>query len=218
MNFSFGIITSNMVDTKVIESIENQNIDNYEIIIVGGNSKFGNNIKHIPFDEKKGKFTTKKNIITKNAKYDNIVYMHDYYYLNDNWYEGFKKFGEDWDICMNVVLNQDGSRFRDWVICYDRNLESRDFSLNEVKQGKSTRYLPPYDYNKTENMYVSGGYWLAKKYVMEEEPLDESLGWGEAEDYEWSERVLWNKKYRYKMNQYSSVQTLKDKRLSAEIL
>ena len=67
-------------------------------------------------------------------------------------------------------------------------------------------------------MYISGGYWIAKKYVMEEERLDESLGWGEAEDYEWSERVLWNKKYRYKMNIHSTVQTLKDKRLSAEIL
>jgi len=63
-------------------------------------------------------------------------------------------------------------------------------------------------------MYISGGYWLAKKYVMEEEPLNEKLGWGESEDVEWSKRVL--NKFSYKMNTYSTVQTLKDKRLSAE--
>jgi|TARA_R100000008_G_scaffold17073_1_gene8464 hypothetical protein len=219
MKFTFGIITSSIVPNKVIESIVNQNIPEYEIIIVGGDNEYKNyDVNHFHFDETSGKFTAKKNGITRHAKYENIVYMHDYYFLKENWYEGFKEFGNDWDICMNIILNQDNSRFRDWIICYDRDLESRDFSLDEVRKGRPTRYLPPYNYNKTKNMYISGGYWVAKKYVMEEERLDENLGWGEAEDYEWSERVLWNEKYRYKMNIHSTVQTLKDKRLSAEIL
>ena len=67
-------------------------------------------------------------------------------------------------------------------------------------------------------MYVSGGYWVAKKHVMEKEPLNENLMWEQGEDYEWSERVLWSEKYNYKMNVHSTVQTLKDKRLSAELL
>jgi len=32
MNFSFGIITNNVVDYRIIESIKNQNIDNYEVL------------------------------------------------------------------------------------------------------------------------------------------------------------------------------------------
>ena len=32
--------------------------------------------------------------------------MHDYYILEDNWYSGFLKFGNDWDISMNVIENK----------------------------------------------------------------------------------------------------------------
>lgn len=31
----------------------------------------------------------KKNIIVLNAKYENIVLLHDYVKLGDNWYKGF---------------------------------------------------------------------------------------------------------------------------------
>ena len=57
-------------------------------------------------------------------------------------------------------------------------------------------------------------YWISKKYVMESEPLNENLDWGESEDVEWSKRVL--PKYVYMMNKNSKVKLLKDKRLSAE--
>jgi hypothetical protein len=62
-------------------------------------------------------------------------------------------------------------------------------------------------------MYISGNYWVSKKRVMEEEPLDEDLDWGEAEDVEWSNRI--RDKYQYVMNTHSKVKCLKDKRLSA---
>jgi len=224
MEFTFGIITSGKnLDYAVVNSIYSQNIpkDKFEIIVVGGEylSRYPN-IIHIEFDESQKPMwiTRKKNLITKNAKFENIVFLHDYYILYDNWYQGFLNFGNDWDICMNQVLNLNHSRFRDWIICYDRELEDRDFSLDEVRGGRPTRYLPPYDYNKTKNMYISGGYWVAKKQLMEEEPLNENLVWEQGEDYEWSERVLWSGKYNYKMNVHSTVQTLKDKRLSAELL
>jgi hypothetical protein len=115
MNFTFGIITELGVWEGVIESIVSQNIPNYEIIVVGGES-FSSNVKHIPFNEtyKKDWITKKKNIITSEATYYNIVYMHDYYCLCEGWYDGFLKFGDSWDIAMNIVLNKDGSRFRDW--------------------------------------------------------------------------------------------------------
>ena len=58
-------------------------------------------------------------------------------------------------------------------------------------------------------MYISGAYWVAKKSVMEQEPLNENLCWGESEDVEWSYRIRQN--YRYKMNPYTSVKLLKQK-------
>ena len=207
MKFTFGIVTSDVVDDRVLLSIINQNIPGYEIVIVGGpadnyNPEF---IKHVPFEDNEAPYTIKKNLITKNATFDNIVYLHDYLCLMPGWYNGFMDFGDDWDLCMTRVENSDGSRFRDWCtwddpdLCYPKN--------------NHRIALPAYTYNRIKYMYISGAYWVAKKNVMELEPLDETLGWGQSEDVEWSKRVL--KKYRYVMNTNSVVKCLKEKRLSA---
>ena len=58
-------------------------------------------------------------------------------------------------------------------------------------------------------MYISGAYWVAKKQIMEEFPLDESLVWGKGEDVEWSKLV--REKYNFSFNRNSSVKFLKQK-------
>jgi len=205
MNFTFGIITGGTNNGReslsnieisdricnIIESIRSQNIPNYEIIIVGGINNYGEGIRHIEFDEsqKKGWITRKKNIIVENAKYDNLVIMHDYIKLEHGWYQGFLEFGDDWDVCMNITNNIKGGRWIDWL---------SDHGKYHV--------LIPYD-TKDSGMYISGAYWVAKKSFMERYPLDESLSWGQAEDVDWSKRCLGNA--NYKMNTNSSVRICK---------
>ena len=69
MNFSFGIITNGLNDHYlqiIIQSIEDNSIPHYEIIIIGNTQiKNTNNIKIINFDE-----TIKENWITKKKKYN----------------------------------------------------------------------------------------------------------------------------------------------------
>lgn len=216
MKFTFGIVTGAKVDDIVLNSIYDLNIPEFEIIIIGGKAPIGYlKLTHIPFDESQQQnwITKKKNIITEHAKYDNIVFMHDYLVFNKEWYNGFKKFGNDFDICMNVIKNLDGSRFRDWCAWDDPDI---NYPYGGVTTGSGENHrivLPSYEYDKKQFMYISGTYWIAKKYVMENEPLDESLVWGDSEDVEWSKRVL--PKFNYKMNIHSSVYMLKDKKLSA---
>ena len=224
MNFTIGIITELGVWDGVLESIISQKIPEFEIIIVGGDRPVSScDIRHIPFDEsiKKGWITKKKNIITSESKYDNIVYIHDYYALCDGWYDGFVKFGNDWDIAMNIILNKDGSRFRDWCAWDDPDLGclSGDNGYSRPV-GKMNVCLPSYSYDKKQYMYISGGYWVAKKRVMEEQPLDEAFVWGSGfmdfphhEDVEWSMRTV--PYYDYKMNVHSKTKTLKEKELYA---
>ena len=129
MKFTFGIITGSRVLNQVIDSIINQNIPEYQIVVVGGSKEWYYDtvtnylVDKIPIegvffkeDFKPRWITKKKNLITQNAKYDNIVYMHDYIYLDDAWYNGYKKFGDNWDISMNVINNLNGSRYRDWCL------------------------------------------------------------------------------------------------------
>ena len=162
--------------------------------------------KNINFDEKAvnqhdiaaGWITKKKNLITQNAKYENIVYMHDYHIPRSDWYEGFLKFGGDWDVCMTKIEDFWGHRFRDWV------------SWDSPKHGK--RKLVDYDDTSQDfikHCYISGSYWVAKKKFMEENPLDEQYLWGQGEDLEWSFRI--RDTFNYKMNKFSTVKHIRPK-------
>jgi hypothetical protein len=205
MDFTFGIITngkSNLDD--IINSIRDQNIQNYEIIIVGeykNNDIIDNDINHIEYNDKSisGDISIKKNIITENSRFDNIVYLHDYIKLDKDWYNGFLKFGSDFDICMNIILNKDGARYRDWCLWSD---DAKKYNINN--------YLIPYEMEHLSSMmYISGAYWVGKKKFMLENKLNESLSWGQGEDVEWSIRS--RKKTDFKMNKYSKVLLTKNK-------
>jgi hypothetical protein len=210
MNFSFGIITNGSEDfriNQIIDSIEKQNIASYEIIIVGNSKVKRKNTQIIEFDESilSAWITKKKNIITEIARFENIVYLHDYIELADDWYVGFLKFGDNFDVCMNKITNCDGTRYRDWFVCIWDNPVIMEIA------GPEKKCLIPYDENRFVNhMKFSGAYWVAKKKVMLDVPLDESLTWNDpkaGEDYVWSKQI--REKYTFSMNSYSEVKLIK---------
>ena len=209
---TFGIVTSGspesqgMID-RVVESIERENIPEYEILVIGNYRGSPNDrVRVLPFDEsvKPKWITRKKNIVTEQAKYENVVYMHDYVALEPGWYEGWERFG-DFSVAMNPIVNSDGSRYRDWTLwAFDVGP-----SLSAIG-GKGPTYLLPYEETSlSKYMYFSGAYWVAKKDVMTTFPLDERLSWGEGEDVEWSKRV--RGKHDFSINTRSRVKLLKNK-------
>lgn len=205
MNFSFGIITDGQQDKrlqKIINKINSLGIPKFEIIIVGNTTL--ENVNKINFNEniKKGWITKKKNLITENSKYENIVYMHDYIIPDDNWYSGFRNL--EFNICMTKILCPNGNRYRDWTL--DAMLKTDHL----ISKNRRLERLLPYNCNLSDIMYISGAYWVAKKDIMQEFPLNESLVWGQSEDIEWSHRV--RQKYSFTMNQNSSVRLLKNKK------
>lgn len=223
--FTFGIITNadqsvNPSLFKAVQSIRDLHIPEYEIIIVGNKLNLERNIinndgkiKFIDFNEKikPAWITKKKNLITQHSKYDNIVYQHDYIYYDQDWYEGFKKFGDQFDVCMNKIVNQGGSRFRDWVLfpyhhCYElsNKYAYQAKQLWDYAGIENNECMLPYNEKRlTKYQYVSGSYWVAKKYVMKNCLLDESLSWGQGEDVIWTMDVL--NKYNLLMNTGSTV-------------
>lgn len=217
MNFTFGIITNGNSEDSInliIDSIESQDIPNYEIIVIGQANLNRLFTKVINFDEsqKIGWITKKKNLISQYANYENIVYMHDYLIFESGWYDGFLKYGYDFKICMNKILNADGTRFRDWTLdpWSDKNIYNIVTRTQNVDNSILLGCLLPYDeLSLSEFMYISGSYWIAKKEVMLEFPLDENLTWGQTEDAAWSSKV--RKKYQFSMNPYSTVKSLKQK-------
>ena len=217
MKFSFGIVTSEenkkfLIDT--INSIIFQNIEEYEIIVVGGSDDFLNNfeshkslINHIEFDENiKDKWITrKKNLIIDNSCFENIVFLHDYVTLDQNWYKGFLEFGDNFQVCTNVINNYDKSRFRDWT------LSPNNFLKIDDKLQIRMEYLLPYDEESLSKfMYISGAYWVAKKNIMNKYKLNENLTWGQGEDVEWSHRIRKKNKFKFNINSSVTFQKQKD--------
>lgn len=204
MNFTFGIITRGdnpRFLKNSIKSIESLNLQDYEIIIVGGESLNirNNNTIHI---KEEGKLTYKKNIITDNAKYENVVYCHDYILFDKDWYNGFLEFGNDFNVCINKILNKNGERYRDWTL-WPKDVKGIINSRN---------FLIPYDMTHlTERMYISGAYWVAKREFMINNRLNEDLSWGEGEDVEWSKRVRKQTEFKINPNSIVHLQKFKDR-------
>ena len=243
MDFSFGIITNetscDLLDI-IIDSIELQYIPNYEIIIIGNVNIKRKNTIVIPFDESIYPcwITKKKNIITQHAKYENIVYMHDYVKLEDDWYNGFLLYGNNFDIISNKILNMYNRRFRDLVL--NRNFLEGKKLLNGQRTHviingldewiQTTDNILLYEPNGNEILldytidlklfqryiYISGTYWVAKKHVMTEFPLNENLLHGQGEDVDWTQMV--REKYIFKFNVNSTCGLLRDKEMSIPLL
>lgn len=207
MNFTFGIITDGTADInikQIISSIKSDVKNEYEIIIVG-NSKI-QDIQVVKFDEtiKPAWITKKKNIITELAKYDNIVYIHDYIKFCSGWYDGFLKFGDNFDVCMTKLITPSNKRYRDWTL--DCMLKI-DHIIDQSRRYE--RLLPYEETDLSKYMYISGAYMVCKKEVMKKYPLNENLTWGQSEDVFWSMEI--RKQYDFSINQYSTAQLLKEK-------
>ena len=206
MDFTFGIITcakTNSFIPQIIQSIEAQGIPNYEIIIVGTCSANSKACRVIPFDESDW-ITRKKNIIFQEAKYENVVVFHDYIVLAPGWYEGFLKFGNNFQVCINQIRTLDGKRFRDYVL-FNNYLPPVPFSRNT---------LIPYSCVLTPQIsklsYISGSYYVVKKSLALKIPLREELHWNQGEDVIFSQD-LGDNNILIQCNAYSSVKLLKDK-------
>jgi hypothetical protein len=208
MNFSFIIPTGGgeHLDTVIHYILEAVPAENLEIILVGNTSYDHPNIINIPFDDtvkSKAWITRKKNLGAQAAKFENLVFMHDYIVPNpDNWYDGWLSFGDNYEVAGNVVLTMEGKRHSDWVAC------SYDLWLAAPELKDNYDVLLPYNVKGMNDvMYMSGNYWVAKKDFMLAHPLDESLVWGDAEDIEWSRRA--RKHTEFKINTHSSVHLIK---------
>lgn len=200
IQWTFGIITGYQdIDrlSEILDNIHSLQIPEYEVLVVGGGrgdySHFDENVKFIDFDEsiKPLWITKKKNLICEISQFENIVLMHDYHVFDKDWYEKFKEFGTDWDICSCPQYLINGKRNpMDWSL-WDKPDHGRAWGIEYD------------DWSQTQYMYISGGFFIVKKHVVLQEPLDELRGWNEEEDVEWSLRV--RDKYVMKCNGKSVV-------------
>jgi hypothetical protein len=176
---TFGICTDWSDPHRVhtmIASIRALDIPTYEIIVSGAwKSELdllrGEKVDLYCYNE--GWLPKKKNQIAKLAKFDTIVLAHDYYIFDKDWYNAYEEFGYKWDVCSNPQYLMNGRRhFTDWVL-WDHPSLPRYTSL-DYRDESNTKY-----------QYLSGGYFLVKRHILNQYPMNERLEPGSAEDLEW---------------------------------
>jgi hypothetical protein len=212
MEFTFGIITDGTQDIflqLILNSIYEENIPHYEVIIVGNTEiKPNEHLRVIPFDEtvKSMWITRKKNIISLEAKYENIVFLHDYVRLEKRWYAGFLQFGNEFQFCTNKIQNINGDRYNDYCLYL--------WYMLEIDTRFQLQCLLPYDFKPTylsnKLTYIPGYYYIIKKNLALQYPLDERKGHTEGEDIDLSYSLTHNN-IMITCNSYSTVKFLKDK-------
>ncbi|WP_050932129.1 hypothetical protein [Aestuariivita boseongensis] len=208
IEWSVGIITNgdnNEMLLKSLASIKAAREGHAEIIVLGGNrealGEFTSHVKHIEYNQEKrlrfptkmmarkfwrrprlstlfvesGNISRKKNLIAKSASGSKLLLLHDYICVNEDFFSSFQDVG-DFDICVPQILNSDGGRFRDWT-AWDHPAFNGEVGA-----------LLPYDM-ETPFYYISGTVIIVDRDFFLENPLNEDLFWGYAEDVEWSLRV-----------------------------
>ena len=181
--WSFGIITDgSRADwiEGIIDSIRKQNIPKYEIIICGKYfDRQESDISYIPFNERdsyKGWITKKKNLIADNAKYENLVIIHDRMYFDDMWYEGMLKWGNCFEVLgVPQLFCETGERFGDWIQV-ENPLPERVFDLTLI--GGNMEYR---DWDKDIPSYGAGT--MVKRSLLQQTKFPEDFYWGQPESF-----------------------------------
>jgi uncharacterized Rossmann fold enzyme len=187
---TFGIKTNRKNELKtiaVIFSILSQNIapDKFEIIVTG-DTKFRFIPKIVSENYQirliedldaanNGKLATMMNTILREAAYTYVCSCDDDIIFTDGWYKKLCDFfvqNPQAKVISFPIKNTDGSRFWDWA-CNDEKLGSILANLGE----------------NGEKTYVTGGMVVLHKEVWRKVKWDESKGFYEKEDVDWSQRI-----------------------------
>ncbi|MBI2664957.1 glycosyltransferase family 2 protein [Candidatus Woesearchaeota archaeon] len=193
--WTFGIITNGKRNgdmENLIASVRKQNIPNYEIIVCG--TYFERNepfFRYIPFSEQddRGWITKKKNIICEAAKYENIMVLHDRLSLNDGWFEGMQRYGNNFEVLSCVQHAAGNVRAADWVTSCCSQLPG---------------IIALLDYRDWDSwIYPNGGLIMLKKSVWKNVKWNESLFWNQCEDVELGHRFT-ARGYVFRFNPYAS--------------
>ncbi|MCY7332687.1 MAG: hypothetical protein LH649_08520 [Pseudanabaena sp. CAN_BIN31] len=186
--WTFGFIGNGKRDqfiSEQIECIKKLPLKEWEVIICGTYNLpiIDENITYIPFTENddKGWITKKKNLIAQAASNENLIILHDRYFIPDNFVEKMEEWGNDFEL-----LGAKQILYRSPLRIYKARIQDWMMSPFAVHIDKDTRWKFSYfflDYNDWDILaYIPGGIFIVKRSLMLRIPQDEQMFWNSPED------------------------------------
>lgn len=189
-NISFCIITDGQEPLKlqrVLNRIRVLKVPHSEIILVGALPRKPPALDYdifIPAAEQAaaGRLGAMRNIACRAAAGDLFIVLDDDMIFQKDFYAQLKASGFDWDVLCVNILNPDGSRFWGWASNIAGVSILRSFA--DVDDG---------------TFYATGGMVLMKRRVFKKVQWNDSLGFYQGEDVDFSAR-LHAAGYRFTLN------------------
>ena len=175
MKYSFIIITDNKEPDKLnalIQSIQAQKMDCEVLVSVD--------------KDRTGRLGYLRNKGCRQAKGDIFIVMDDDMILHPDFYNGLKRYGDDFDVMSVRILNPDYTRFWDWKA-----------------HENGTNWLLDYGDNDPR-VSLTGGFCIIKREVFLVVQWDEARGFYQEEDVDFTQRLK-ARGYFPVMNPYSTV-------------
>ncbi len=203
-DWTFAVITQGVRRKSLqrfFESIRNSlNGQCHEILVCGPElEELGeHNLTYLTpynFRDELAEICRKKNAILDQARGTNIVIAHDRYMLQPDFFDGFEKYGYDFDFVTIPQYYEDGAWFPSYcALSSDRLIWTR------ARDCRRFDFLLP-------SHYINGGLIIAKTATLRDLRFNELLFWDQAEDVELA-RVLRSVGLPPRFNPYSSALTI----------
>ena len=175
--YSFCIITGGSRPEKVarqIASIRALGLESFEILVGGNITGIPDDVRTVDLAQvaNAGRLGKMRNALGRLAKFDHLVVSDDDILFDASFAEGLKRFGEGYDVMAVRILNTDRSRFWDWA----------------TTGGLKGSVLLDY-WESDPDIYVTGGICVLKTTTLDRVQWDESRGFYQREDVDFSSRA-----------------------------
>jgi len=175
--YSFCIITGGGRRAKLerqIASIRALKLPQFEILVGGDVTDVPDGVQKIDLSQaaRAGRLGKMRNALARLAKFDHLVISDDDIVFDEDFGKGLERFGEGYEAMAVSIRNPDGSRFWDWAT---------------VGGTKGSVLLDYWDADP--NVYITGGICVLKTAVMERVAWDDSRGFYQHEDVDFSARL-----------------------------
>ena len=186
--WTFGFIGNGEKDQFIadqIEQIKKLPLKEWEVIICGTYNLpiDDDNVRYIHFTENddKGWITKKKNLIAQAASHENLIILHDRYFVPSNFVEKMEEWGNDFEllgarqILYRSPLRIYKTRIQDWMMTpYGIQLDK------DIRWKFSYFFLEYSDWDILA--YLPGGLFIVKRSLMLKVAQDEEMFWNSPED------------------------------------
>lgn len=208
-NWSIGIPSNGQKNREVLKLIRSvikaknyfnkkTNKDfNIEFIIVGDKDSIFKeyNVRFVnqSIDNNLPAIGEKKKLISTYSNYENILFIHDRYLVQNNFFLGFEKWGYDFEFCTVKQLDINNN-FYDPILKLE-NFDRRNTQMYRLNQNFNYNFL-----------YINGGLTIIKKSILKNVTFNPILLHHEAEDIDLARR-LHNNGIIARYNNYSTAVT-----------